>query len=107
NALIPYSARKAAVVITGSQSTKRDLVNHYRLPAEKVVVTPYAADKMFRPIDRQQAQNIVKERLGIPVPYLLAVGVIQPRKNLPRLVRAYNRVANQIEQTLVIVGKQG
>ncbi len=107
NALIPFSARRAAAVITGSEATKRDLIQHYRLPPEKIFITPYAADRMFRPINRKEAQAAVKERLGIPVPYLLAVGVIQPRKNLPRLVRAYNRIASHVEQRLVIVGKEG
>src|SRR5262249_34020622 len=44
NMLVPLSAWRAAKVITGSESTRRDLVEFYGLPPEKIAVTPYAAD---------------------------------------------------------------
>jgi glycosyltransferase involved in cell wall biosynthesis len=107
NALIPAAARGAAAVITGSESTKRDLVELYDIPADKVTVTPYAADPVYRPMDPAEARGAVSRRLGVPLPYILAVGVLQPRKNLPRLVRAYNRIAASIPHRLVLVGKDG
>jgi glycosyltransferase involved in cell wall biosynthesis len=107
NWLVPLSARLAVAVITGSEATKRDLVELYDLPPEKIAVTPYAADAAYRPMDREQARELVARRLGVPAPYLLSVGVLQPRKNLPRLVRAYTRVAREIPHRLVLVGKEG
>jgi glycosyltransferase involved in cell wall biosynthesis len=107
NLLIPSSARNAAAVITGSEATRRDLMELYDLPSERIVVTPYAADPIYRPMDVDEARRAVKERFRIRAPYLLSVGVLQPRKNLVRLVRAFNRIARDIPHRLVLVGKEG
>jgi len=107
NWLVPLAARHAAAVLTGSEATKRDLVEFYALPPEKIHVTPYAADASYGPMDRADARRAVQRRLGVPVPYLLSVGVLQPRKNLPRLVRAYNRIAEAVPHRLVLTGKEG
>jgi glycosyltransferase involved in cell wall biosynthesis len=107
NALIPAAIHHAAMVITGSEATKRDLIELFDAPEEKIAVTPYAADASFRPRDRDLARAAVKERFGIEGPYVLSVGVIQPRKNLPRLVRAFSRIARKVPHRLVLVGKEG
>lgn len=107
NWLVPLSARHAAAVLTGSEATKRDLVELCDISPEKIIVTPYGADAAYRPMDRNEARRAVGRRLNVPVPYILSVGVLQPRKNLPRLVRAYNRIAASVPQRLVLVGKEG
>jgi len=107
NGLIPMAIERSAAVITCSHSTKRDLVELFGAPEEKVVVTPYAADGVYQPMERDEARALAQRRLGVPLPYILSVGVLQPRKNLPRLVRAYNRIAGSIPQRLVLVGKEG
>jgi glycosyltransferase involved in cell wall biosynthesis len=65
------SVRRAARVLTGSEWTKRDLVERYRVPAEKVVITPYGVDPLFGP-DGPAADG---------APYALFVGGLEPRKN--------------------------
>jgi glycosyltransferase involved in cell wall biosynthesis len=107
NLLIPMAARNAAHVITGSEFTRSDLIGAFDLPPEKVTVTPYAADPIYRPIEPDAARRAVKQRFGLRGPFVLAVGVLQPRKNLPRLVRAFARVARDTPHTLALVGKPG
>ena len=107
NLLIPLAAQQSAAVITGSEATKRDLVEFYQVPPEKIWVTPYAADRVYQPMDPDEARRAVRKRLRVPSPYILSVGVLQPRKNLPRLVRAYNRIAAEFPHRLVLVGKEG
>jgi glycosyltransferase involved in cell wall biosynthesis len=107
NLLIPMAARSAAHVITGSEYTRSDLIDAFDLPPEKVTVTPYAADPIYRPMDSEAARRAVKERFGLRGPFVLAVGVLQPRKNLPRLVRAFASVAREVPHTLTLVGKPG
>lgn len=107
NALIPLAIRQAAAVLTGSEATRLDLIELFDVPPDKITVTPYAADPVYQPMDTCAAQRAVRERLGAPVPYLLSVGVLQPRKNLPRLVRAYNAIAARIPHRLVLVGREG
>lgn len=107
NWLIPRAAHHAAHVLTGSEATRRDLLECYDLPPDHVTVTPYAADPRFRPEHPARAREAVRRRLGVPSPYILSVGVLQPRKNLPRLVRAYARIAGRVPHRLVLVGKEG
>ena len=67
-AVVPRAARRAARVLTVSERTKRDIVELYGLPPEKVIVTPNGVDPIFRPGGR-------------PDSYVLLVGAVQKRKN--------------------------
>jgi glycosyltransferase involved in cell wall biosynthesis len=107
NLLIPYAARNAAHVITGSEYSRADLIDAYDLPPEQVTVTPYAADPIYQPMDREEARRAVSQRFGLRGPFVLAVGVLQPRKNLPRLIRAFGRIARDVPHGLALVGKPG
>ena len=107
NWLIPMATRWAAAVITCSESTRRDLIELMNVPEEKIVVTPYGVDPIYRPLPREEAAVQARTLLGVPIPYVLAVGLLQPRKNLPRLVRAWGRIAGRVPHTLVIAGKRG
>ncbi len=107
NTLIPFAVRQAALVLTGSESTRRDLVELMGARPERVVVTPYAAGREYRSGPKEAARERVIEALDIQQPYILSVGVRQPRKNLARLVRAYGRIAGDVPYRLVIVGREG
>jgi glycosyltransferase involved in cell wall biosynthesis len=103
------TARMAAHIITPSEFSRRDLVETYNVAPERVSVTRAAAAPHFRPAPPQAVAE-VKRRYGIEGDYVLAVGSIQPRKNLVRLVRAYSdlrrrRSHDKLPQ-LVIVGKR-
>ncbi len=71
--VVPRAARGAARVLTVSERTKRDIIAHYAIPPERIVVTPNGVDPAFGP--EGPSYNL---QLG---PYALAVGAIQPRKN--------------------------
>jgi len=87
---VPRSARRASRILAISQRTKDDLIELYGLPAERVVVTPLAADAAFRPGD------------GAREDYLLLVGSIEPRKR--PLVAA--DAARAVGRPLVAVGPE-
>jgi glycosyltransferase involved in cell wall biosynthesis len=91
--VVPHAARVAARVVTVSERTKRDLVEHYDLSPERIVVTPNGVDPVFGPAD--EAGN----RLQL-APYALAVGAIQERKNQ----RAALEAAREAGLELVVVG---
>jgi glycosyltransferase involved in cell wall biosynthesis len=104
------TARQAAHVIAPSEHTRRDLVATYGLDPERVSVVPLAAGPHFRPVTDGAQLEAVRRRYGIAGDYVLAVGSIQPRKNLARLVRAYSdlrrvRGRSNLPQ-LVLAGKQ-
>ena len=89
--VVPRAAREAARVLTVSERTKRDLVEHYGIPPERIVVTPNGVDPAFHPAT--QAAPAAR-------PYALAVGAIQERKNQPAALAA----AREAGLELVVVG---
>jgi glycosyltransferase involved in cell wall biosynthesis len=105
------TARQASAVIAPSEFSRRDLVETYHLPAERVSVTPLAAAPHFAPVKDEGERQRVRELYRIRPDYILAVGAIQPRKNLVRLVEAYADLRHRRPQAklpqLVLVGKRG
>lgn len=105
NVGVGVSVRRAAAVITPSEFSKREIQRLYRLRADRIHVTPQAAGGHFTPEEQDDAA--VRARYGIRKPYLLAVGNLQPRKNLVRLIEAFGLLTARagFAHDLVLVGK--
>ena len=92
-------------IITVSEHAKREIMACYAIPADKIAVTYEAAGEQYRPITDPAALQTVRTKYGIPNgPFILALGNLQPRKNIRRLVEAFARVVNS-EQTTVKNGQ--
>ena len=104
-ALVPRSLTRASRVIAISEWTKQDVIRHYGIVPGKIVVTHLAADPAFAPLETP-----VREPLpdGVVEPYVLAVGNLEPRKNLSRLVEGFAALVRDrgFEGRLVLVGKR-
>jgi glycosyltransferase involved in cell wall biosynthesis len=104
------TARRAAHVIAPSEFTRRDICETYGVPAQRVTTIPLAASARFAPAPAAEIERVrLTYQLGAG-DYLLAVGSIQPRKNLARLVHAYAdlrlaRVGAKLPK-LVVAGKR-
>jgi glycosyltransferase involved in cell wall biosynthesis len=100
------SARRAAHVLTLSEFSKQQIVERYRVPPARVTVTPAAASSAFRALPAAAVDETLA-RLGVRRPFVVAVGNVQPRKNLELLMRAYARLrrADRIPHDLVLVGQ--
>jgi glycosyltransferase involved in cell wall biosynthesis len=94
---VPRSARRADRVLTGSEQTKHDLVELYRLPDERIVVTPYGVDAAFAPGGRPADDP----------PYALVVGALQPRKDPLTAIRALALAPRDLRLVFVGPEKQG
>ena len=104
------TAKKAARIATVSEYSRQDLLDIYKLPPEKVVVTYNGVESSFtpRPSVPNEAEE-VRRRFGVSRDFLLTVGSLQPRKNMVRLIRAYARLRSEREDfrpQLVIVGRK-
>jgi glycosyltransferase involved in cell wall biosynthesis len=108
---IRRSARTAAHVITDSNFSRDDILNTYNLPPDRVTATPLAASSNFKPVSDAGEITRVREKYKISGDYILTVGSIQPRKNIPRLIRAYASMCRECSldplPKLVIAGKRG
>lgn len=104
------TARRAAHILTVSEFSRQDIINTYQLPPDKITVTHNGCEPQFTPQPTSNCEaDIIKGKFGITRNYLLAVGSLQPRKNLVRLLRAYARLRQQeptFQLQLVIVGRQ-
>ncbi len=104
---VPQTVKKSDLIITISEAAKQDIVKLYHADPDKVVVAPCGIDtKKFKPTKLTEA---VREKYHLPAKYLLSVGSIEPRKNIERLVRAYNALPHnlQAEYGLVLAGGKG
>jgi glycosyltransferase involved in cell wall biosynthesis len=107
NATMPLYCRRADAIITVSESSRRDLVAHYRVDADKVHVIYEAAGPEFLCVEEERASE-VRQKLGLPERYLVHVGTIEPRKNLTRLVDALQSLSDEgLSVPLVVVGSRG
>lgn len=105
--LVPISLRRAAQVLTLSNHTKREITARYHIPEDRITVTHAAASRTYRPIPEVEARARLDGMYRIPDRFILAVGNIQPRKNLTRLVQAYARLRHRgdLPHKLVVVGQ--
>lgn len=99
---IPSSVRRAARVITVSETSRLDIEKHIPSSRGKVAVTYNALGDNIRPQTQQQALSIVSS-LGVTGRYLFSVGTRWPRKNLNLAIRAAQLAGEQI----VVTGKAG
>lgn len=105
---MPPSIKKADRVLAISESTKKDVIRAIKVNPEKIKVTYLAYGKEFRVMDKKKARELVNERYGIDKKFIIFVGMIEPRKNLPRIFKAFSELKKEgIPHKLVIVGKKG
>jgi len=106
-----FNAHTAQRVVVDSQATGDDLVRHYGVDPGKILVAYPAASEGFVPVRDQSILEGVQRRYGTGQPYYLYVGTLQPRKNLPTLIRAFESLvadgAVGTEVKLVLAGKPG
>jgi glycosyltransferase involved in cell wall biosynthesis len=104
--LVPGSVARAARVIAVSEWTKQDLIRRYGIAPEKIAVTPEAPPPGFGRLPDVRRRPLPA---GVREPFVLAVGNLEPRKNLVRLIHAFGLVVRQhgFEGQLALVGKPG
>jgi len=100
------TARVACRLIADSQATARDIAEFLGFPSGRIDVIPLGVDTTFHPATEDACRG-VREKYRLPAAFFLYVGTMEPRKNLPRLIRAWSRIAGEVSPDLVIAGRQG
>jgi len=94
--VLPHLARTARAVIADSSATKADVVEFLHVPEARVAVVPLAVRAGIGEVaDDSTAAHEVRARYALPGRFVLAVGTIEPRKNLKRLLEAVRRMATR------------
>jgi glycosyltransferase involved in cell wall biosynthesis len=105
---IPFSAKRANRIISVSEFTKRQIMDYYRVPEEKIEAIYEGASRKFRPLKDNNYLFSKLKAYGIKKKYILFVGRIEPRKNIVGLLKAFDyvRQRGRKDLCLVIVGNQ-
>lgn len=106
---LPDCLRRADHLITDAESVRQELVEHFGYPAERITAISLGASPSFRPHSPQEASARIAQWDLQPQGYGLYVGTIEPRKNLDRLLTAYEALPQALRQRypLVLAGGSG
>ena len=102
--LVSQTARRADVVLTDSEASRRDIVEHLGITPKRVHAMLLAVDERFRPVTDPAELERVRTKYSLPDRFILYLGGFDVRKNVPRLIEAY---ARWVKQELPTFGKVG
>jgi glycosyltransferase involved in cell wall biosynthesis len=107
---LPLTLKRADRLIAVSEHSKKDVVQHLRIPEKKITVIYSSGHEGFRPVCDSQRMKKMRAQLGIKEKYFLCVGTLEPRKNLLRVMEAFKRFVKQSSADgkfqLVVVGSK-
>jgi alpha-1,3-rhamnosyl/mannosyltransferase len=106
---MPQTLRRAAHFITVSRFVAEELTREFGIQPDRISVTPLGVDSRFRPFDVVESRLLMDRLDLVHGRYLLAVGTLEPRKNLSALVNAYGGLPTRLQERvpLVLAGGRG
>ncbi len=107
--LLKHTLTTVDKIIAVSNSTKNDLINYFKIPAEKIVVIYHGVNEGYKIIN-EDLVNKTKQKYGINFNYVLYVGSLEKRKNIQNLIKSIYKIKKmntryKFEHKLLIVGK--
>ncbi|MEM8525869.1 MAG: glycosyltransferase family 1 protein [Bacteroidota bacterium] len=99
-----YACENADIVVAISESTKRDIMEFYEIPAEKIQVIYQTCHERFKRLLSIQELKIIAQKYQLPSHFYLYVGSIIPRKNLDKIVNALSLLPKGLQLPLVVIG---
>ncbi|MDX9913008.1 MAG: glycosyltransferase family 1 protein [Candidatus Moranbacteria bacterium] len=102
--LIPRSIRRSDKIIAVSQFTKDEILKYYQVEANKIEVVFNSTNLIERKFT-EELKKTIRSKYNLPDEFILYIGTLQPRKNVPLLMEAYAKIKNKIPQIkLVLAG---
>jgi len=108
--LLPRGIKKAVKILTPSQSTKRDLMEHFSVSHKKILVVPHGTNE--HEAKAHPLTSEMKQRFAIYGKYYLSLCTLEPRKNIVGAIRAFGKLLDKHpeqadELSFIIDGKKG
>lgn len=110
---IQYSVDRSDRIITVSESSKRDIIKYLGVEEEKIkIIYPGVDYEKFSRYPTAAEIKGVKEKYNLPDEYVLYMGTLEPRKNIPSIIEAFYQLKQQDDPQvqalkLVLAGKKG
>ncbi|MFH1403782.1 MAG: glycosyltransferase family 1 protein [Candidatus Altiarchaeota archaeon] len=100
----PRELAASDAIIAVSENTRKDLLEHYDVDESIVTVIHEGVDPVFRKTDGSG----VRGKYGLDFPFILYTGTLEPRKNIPTLLKAFRILVDSgVEHRLLLVGRRG
>lgn len=100
---LEWVKKESQLIIVDSESTKRDCINILGIEKERLRVVYLGVSPLFKPSSYKERER-VKNKYGIKREFILAMGTLEPRKNIKRVIEAYKQLKNK-DIDLVIIGR--
>lgn len=106
---IPKIVSECDGIITVSNYSKKDIIEAFNFPEDKVYVTHLASEDIYRPLDKRVSKYVAKKYYSIEDDFILYVGGFSPRKNIVGLIESFSKLMCTYKKDikLVIAGKKG
>ena len=105
-----YGAQKSDLIITISESAKNDIIKNLGVNEDKIEIVHPGIDleNYSQKYEKEELERI-RKKYNLPSEYILYLGTIEPRKNIERIIKAFIKYKEKVDDNLkfVIVGKKG
>lgn len=103
------SLRRATMIIAVSESTRQDAVELVGIPAKHIQTVYTCINERFSNVSKGEEAQSLRQKYGLTEGFLLYLGTLEPRKNIPTLIEAYARLRQtyNTQEKLVIAGGKG
>jgi glycosyltransferase involved in cell wall biosynthesis len=102
------SSKRADMIIADSESTRRDAMRFIGIHPGKITTVHLGYQEIFRQISDEEYLHVVRQRYSLPDRFIFYAGALEPRKNIPLLLRVFEQLAqDQQELYLVLTGGTG
>lgn len=98
------SARRAAHFVAISKHTRSDMMNYLGISEERITVIYPGLSEAYRPVQDKARLAQIRERYGLPEKFIFYASNLSPRKNVPRLIKAFERIRGRVPHALVLTG---
>lgn len=98
-----HATRHSSVILTGSESVRDEILDHYRVSPERIAVIHDGVDDCLGRLPAKDEQAAIRKKYGITTPFILAVNLTNIRKNAGRLFRAFAELASARNGRLSLV----
>lgn len=106
---LKFIKNRTNVMICVSESTKNDCIKLLNIPEKRLRVIPLSADEQYKPLkNKNQIHEDLKQEYNIDFPFILFVGTLEKRKNVPTLLKSFYKLKkSNVDHKLVVVGGKG
>lgn len=101
---MPLIVNNSKIILTVSEYSKKDIMKFFPfVNEEKIFVTPLAANKSYKPLNKSNCIEYIKNKYSIDSPFILYIGGFSTRKNVKELIIAFNKIKKSLKKDYKLV----